>query len=244
MVSAVYHRGYHGPLAWRYPRGRPIIIGDSPPPQSPITIGPWWDLQVGVAGTGKSTIANSISESLRGLERLGAFLFFHRNDRARSHPDGVIRTLAYSLALSDPHIAAAISAIIQRDPAVLNAPLLAQFEMLLLQPLQSVEHFIQGPILVILDALDECGEPGSRNVLLSTIATEFPKLPTFIRLLITSRREADIDRHFRSRFVPKELDPPGSARDVEIFMSHEIDRIREHHDLDPAWPEQSYIRDL
>ncbi|KAJ7185080.1 WD40 repeat-like protein [Mycena pura] len=198
----------------------------------------------GVAGTGKSTIATSISESLRGLERLGAFLFFDRNDRARSHPDGVIRTIAYSLALSNPHIAAAVSNVIQRDPAVVNAPLPTQFETLLLQPLQSVEHLIQGPILIILDALDECGEPSSRNVLLSTISTEFHKLPAFIRFLITSRHEADIDRHFRTRIVAKELDPQSSAHDIEIFISHEINRIRKQHDLDPAWPEQSYIRQL
>ncbi|KAJ7191429.1 WD40 repeat-like protein, partial [Mycena pura] len=198
----------------------------------------------GVAGTGKSTIATTISESLRGLERLGAFLFFDRNDLARSHPDGVIRTIAYSLALSNPHIAAAISTVIQRDPAVVNAPLPTQFETLLLQPLQSVEHLIQGPILIILDALDECGEPSSRNVLLSMISTEFHKLPAFIRFLITSRHQSDIDRHFRSRIVAKELDSQGSTHDIEIFISHEINRIRKQHDLDPAWPEQNYIQQL
>ncbi|KAJ7687664.1 hypothetical protein B0H14DRAFT_894940 [Mycena olivaceomarginata] len=70
----------------------------------------------GVAGSGKSTISTTISNSFRGLERLGAFLFFDRNDRAHSHPDSVIRTLAYQLAQSNPHIASAISAAIQRDP--------------------------------------------------------------------------------------------------------------------------------
>ncbi|KAJ7190669.1 hypothetical protein GGX14DRAFT_603899 [Mycena pura] len=160
------------------------------------------------------------SESLRGLERLGAFLFFDRNDPARSHPDGVIRTIAYSLALSNPHIAAAISVVIQRDPAAVNAPLLTQFKMLL-QPLWSLAERV---------ALHDLNQ--------------FHKLPTFIRCLITSRREADIDRHFRSRIVAKELDPQDSARDVEIFIYHEIDRIRKQRNLDPAWPEQSYLQEL
>ncbi|KAJ7209403.1 hypothetical protein C8J57DRAFT_1484281 [Mycena rebaudengoi] len=40
----------------------------------------------GVAGSGKSTISTTISESFRAVDRLGAFLFFDRNDRARSHP--------------------------------------------------------------------------------------------------------------------------------------------------------------
>jgi hypothetical protein len=42
-VHGIHGGGIHGPSAWPYSRGRPIIIGDYPPPQSPITIGPWWD---------------------------------------------------------------------------------------------------------------------------------------------------------------------------------------------------------
>ncbi|KAJ7721986.1 hypothetical protein B0H16DRAFT_1699419, partial [Mycena metata] len=180
----------------------------------------------GVAGSGKSTISTTISESLRGLERLGAFLFFDRNDRARSHPDAVIRTIAYWLALSNPHIGSAVSAAIRRDPAVVNAPLQTQFKCLLLNPLQLAEQHIQGPLIVILDALDECGDPDSRLPLLSLLSEELPKLPHFLRVFVTSRRDSDITNHFGTCFEQRFLDTgASSSEDVEAFVRQELTRI-------------------
>ncbi|KAF7342157.1 WD40 repeat-like protein [Mycena venus] len=190
----------------------------------------------GVAGSGKSTISTTIAESFRAVHRLGAFMFFDRNAQATNHPNGIIRTIAYSLALSNLHIASTISGVIQRDPNVVNAPIRTQFTELLLEPLGSVESLIQGPILVILDGLDECGDPDSRDALLSIISTEFPKLPRLLRFLITSRVEADIFKHFRSRFAEKKLDTEASTQDVQFFIHYEMDRIRQQNDFGPAWP--------
>ncbi|KAJ7480975.1 hypothetical protein FB451DRAFT_1171549 [Mycena latifolia] len=173
----------------------------------------------GVAGSGKSTISTTVSESFRAVDRLGAFLFFDRNDVSRSHPAGVIRTMAHSLALANPHIGSAISAVIGRDPAVVNAPMPTQFRQLLLEPLRSAEQNIHGPILIILDALDECGDPESRATLLSLLSDEFPKLPRLLRFLITSRREADITDQFGSRFVEMDLATDPSAEKVGCGMA-------------------------
>ncbi|KAJ7459975.1 hypothetical protein B0H11DRAFT_2242209 [Mycena galericulata] len=198
----------------------------------------------GVAGSGKSTISTTIAESFRAIDRLGAFLFFDRNDKERSHPDAIIRTLAYSLAASNPHIGEAISAAIHCDPPIINAPIRTQFRSLLLDPLQSAEHSIQGPILIVLDALDECGDPDSRRGLLSLLSTELTKLPHLIRFFITSRREEDILVHFQSRFTEKTLDTGASSEDVGTFIRHEMNRIREHRQLDLAWPEQQHVQAL
>ncbi|KAJ7107835.1 hypothetical protein C8R44DRAFT_986937 [Mycena epipterygia] len=198
----------------------------------------------GVAGSGKSTISTTVSESFRGLERLGAFLFFDRNDRAHSHPDSVIRTLAYQLALSNPHIASAISAAIQRDPAIVSAPIRTQFKALLLDPLESVEASIQGPIVIILDALDECGDATSRGALLPILSVELPKLPHLFRFLITSRAEKDITDQFQTRFASKQLDVSSGTDDIALYIRHKMDSIREREDLGPTWPEESDIRQL
>jgi hypothetical protein len=194
----------------------------------------------GVAGSGKSTISTTISESLRGVERLGAFLFFDRNDRAHNHPDAVIRTIAYWLALSSSHIGSAVSAAIRRDPAVVNAPLRTQFKCLLLEPLKVAEQHMQGPIIVILDALDECGDPDSRLPLLSLLSEELPKLPHFLRVFITSRRDSDITSCFGTHFVQRFLDTGlSSSNDVEAFIRHEL----AHIDGLPS-PEEIQIREL
>ncbi|KAJ7121447.1 WD40-repeat-containing domain protein [Mycena epipterygia] len=199
----------------------------------------------GVAGSGKSTISTTVSESFRAVDRLGAFLFFDRNDSARSHPGAVISTLAYKLALSNPHIASAVAEVIRRDPAVVDAPIRTQFKMLLLDPLYSAVQHIQGPVLIILDALDECGDPRSRAVLLSLFATEFPKLPHLFRILITSRRNPDIADKFRSRFLEMEMDMGAtSTNDVELYFRHEMAQIRQNRRLAQTWPEERDIRAL
>ncbi|KAJ6568883.1 WD40 repeat-like protein, partial [Mycena capillaripes] len=199
----------------------------------------------GVAGSGKSTISTTISESLRAVERLGAFLFFGRDDSTGSHPDAVIRTLAYSLALSSPHICLAISAAIQRDPAVVNSPIRTQFTSLLLEPLLSAENSIQGPILIILDALDECGDRDSRAALLAVLSDGFPKLPSVFRIFISCRPEQDIIDQFGG-FAQKHLNPgtSSSSNDVQLFIRHEMDRIRRKAKLGPTWPQEHDIQCL
>ncbi|KAJ7107903.1 WD40-repeat-containing domain protein [Mycena epipterygia] len=188
----------------------------------------------GVAGSGKSSISTTISESFRAVDRLGAFLFFDRNDSSKSHPSAVIRTIAYKLALSNQHIGSAISDVIHRDPAVVDAPIRTQFKALLLDPLVSAEQHMQGPILIILDALDECGDPRSRAALLSLLSTEFRKLPSLF--------------HYESasRFLEMGLDTgvPSSTGDVDLFIRHEMEDIQQRHSLGPTWPEERHIRAL
>ncbi|KAF7333346.1 WD40 repeat-like protein [Mycena venus] len=163
------------------------------------------------------------------------------------HPDAVIRTLAYSLALSNPqHIGKAISDAILRDQGVVNAPIGTQFKKLLLEPLSSVKDSMHGPILIILDALDECGDHHSRAALLSILSREFPNLPSLFRILITSRAEQDIDIHFGSRFRKRDLDPAASPsnEDVRLFIVHEMNRIRDENNVEAPWPEEQHIQDL
>ncbi|KAJ7093766.1 WD40-repeat-containing domain protein [Mycena epipterygia] len=198
-----------------------------------------------VAGSGKSTISTTISEAFRAVDRLGAFLFFDRNDTSRSHPGAVIRTIAYKLALSNHHIGSAIFDVIHRDPTVVDAPIRTQFKALLLNPLTSVEQHMSGPILIILDALDECGDPPSRAALLSLLSNEFPKLPRVFRLLITSRREPDIIDEFRSCVTEMHLDTGVASRDdVELFLRHELAQIQVRKTLASTWPGEPSIQQL
>ncbi|KAJ7611212.1 hypothetical protein FB45DRAFT_1065901 [Roridomyces roridus] len=200
----------------------------------------------GVAGCGKSTISTTISERFRALDRLGAFLFFQRGNSAHSDPAAVVRTLAYSLGLFDARFAAAITAAINRDAGIVNAPIRTQFAELLLAPLQSVEQYMDGPILIIIDALDECGDAESRGALLSLLADEFPKLPCMFRFLITSRRESDIVGRFKTRLEEISLNPGiiASTADIAVFFRHEMAQIREQKNLDVAWPGEASIQSL
>ncbi|KAF9059433.1 WD40-repeat-containing domain protein [Rhodocollybia butyracea] len=202
----------------------------------------------GVAGAGKSTIATSISEYFRELGRLGAFLFFTRN---KSNPADVIRTIAFHLACSNTHVASAICAAIDKDHALIDSPIHTQFQKLLLEPLTAAQNHIHGPIIVVIDALDECSDADSRRTLVSLISNEFPKLPTAVRFFITSRPDSDIASKFENQ--PKiakhllDITVLSSFTDIRIYLDNEMVEIRERHshqNLTPTWPGESQMKTL
>ncbi|KAK6981439.1 hypothetical protein R3P38DRAFT_3234209 [Favolaschia claudopus] len=100
----------------------------------------------GVAGSGKSTIASSLS--------------FSRNDVTGSEPILILHSIALGLANAHPNIKQAICRA--DDANLVHAPFNKQFRELLLRPLVSVKQHLVGPIILVLDALDECGDD-SRN---------------------------------------------------------------------------------
>jgi len=205
----------------------------------------------GPAGSGKSTISTTIAEHFRELHRLGAFILFNRNDPVQSDPRAVIRTMAHQVACADPNIQSAICQKINGAFNVSTAPIHTQFSKLLLEPLTAVAKLhIQGPIIIILDALDECGHPESRQSLVALIAKEFSRLPSGYRFFITSRAEPDIEPKFmKSHILPLELDirTRSTNTDVLSYIRHEMTNIRELHskyDLAPEWPGESNVHIL
>ena len=147
----------------------------------------------GPAGTGKSTILNTLAHYSLQLCRQGAFLFWDRNDPDNSEPRRVIRTLAYQLARFDPNFARELDSQIKTRPSITKSSLDSQFQYLLQRPLAVLsEKGDCGPIIIVLDALDECGTPESRKQLLITLSTGLPKLSKVVRILIASRDQPDI----------------------------------------------------
>ncbi|KIM84728.1 hypothetical protein PILCRDRAFT_67515 [Piloderma croceum F 1598] len=199
----------------------------------------------GVAGCGKSTISTTIARYFRDLGRLGAFLFFNRNN-ASDEPNTVIRTLSYQLASFDPVINAAVCAQIERNPTIIDAPLHDQFVELLQEPLKSHPGLNnQGPIVIIFDALDECASPESRRDLLRILSRELAKLPLVFRFFITSRMEIDIATAFMDRhnIMVRELDTYTEANtsDIALYLHHSFATIRQMFALETYWPGEERI---
>ena len=51
---------------------------------------------------------------------------------------------------------------------------------------------LAGPVVLVVDAMDEAGTKETRQPLLDAIAEEFPNLPQTVKIIITSRDEQDI----------------------------------------------------
>jgi hypothetical protein len=205
----------------------------------------------GLAGSGKSTISTTLAEHFRALGRLGAFLFFDRNNPSRSEPAAVVPTLCYKLALFDPTIRAAVCTQIEHDPSITEASLRVQFTKLLREPLSSLAVLHdKGPVIVVLDAFDECGNVSSRRDLLALLGHDLAKFPPAFRFLITSRREPDIEAVFSccSNIVTKELDIMNDVNvsDISLYFRHHLSSYQGHpiFQLASDWPGEEKIEAL
>ena len=194
----------------------------------------------GLAGTGKSTLSTTIAQIMRKVNRLGAFFFFNSHIPQRNFST-LIRTLAYQLAMFDARFAATIFQVIENNEHIAGMPLEFQFEQLLsANALKSVE-WSEGPILLIVDALDECGSEADRKILMQALARSFSGLPSFIRILLVSRPELDIQRALEShphlRPYPLDIDSATNKHDVLEFIRYRLEEIRiKDGYLGDRWP--------
>jgi hypothetical protein len=99
----------------------------------------------------------------------------------------VVRTLAYKLGTFDPRIGLAIATAIDSYPSIKDRLLDVQFTKLIIEPLTSLPDLqTSGPIVLVFDALDKCGNSAQRETLLEVLRTmsESCHLPSIIRVLM------------------------------------------------------------
>lgn len=204
----------------------------------------------GGAGLGKSTLTTTIAEYFRRLQRRGAFIFFDRNTPLESHPSRVICTLAYQLAQHDEGVRSAIATAIEQDPQLVTAPFSTQLISLICEPLSTASTHVVGPIVIIFDALDECGDPSSRRQILDLLSSQdFAKLPSQFRFLVTGRPEHDIRGALEScSHVNAVALSRASDKDMTMYIQHEVGIIyaRRHRtdELPEGWPGAMQIERL
>jgi NACHT domain len=204
----------------------------------------------GPAGSGKSTISTTLADRFRRAKQLGAFLFFDRDVTERSNPAVVARTLAYQLSSFYPQIGNLIMTAIQSSPQILISPIPSQFQELLVEPLSCIESLdTDSKIVLVLDALDECGTKQDRKALLEVLAEKSAHLPTSFRLVITSRTDLDIRLAFESQphILTLELDLTSTAshNDILTYFRYHMNTVQKKKSyLGTDWPGKEKIRAL
>ena len=149
----------------------------------------------GQAGTGKSSIVYEIARRFRAMKRLTSYFIFLRAEQSKREDYLFFTTLVYDLSSRYPSFKTALGKVIRDNVRLRNAQdYHTLFEYLLLQPLRDV-HII-GPILIIIDALDESGDATDKNGLHAFLAKRLAELPSNVRILITSRPDVGITRSF------------------------------------------------
>ena len=117
----------------------------------------------GLAGTGKSTIAQSFSEMVAKEGILGASFFCSRDYLDRKELKNIFPTLTYQLACHYPHFRSHIIATLKEDPTLAHTSLISQLENLLVDPLSGKNV----SCLIVIDALDECIDDQPASAILS-----------------------------------------------------------------------------
>jgi WD40 repeat protein len=202
----------------------------------------------GIAGSGKSTIAQTFAERCHEKGRLGASFFCSRDFEDRSNIRLIFPTLAYYLALQSPEFEAALILIIGKSPDISRDSLAVQFEDLIIRPLLLANIH---DITIIIDALDECEDKESVSTILSVMARHAHKI-SFAKFFITGRPEPRIQSGFRLRslrphtevFLLHEVDQVSVDQDIELYLRSHLSQIAEERiswDLTYPWPSDEDI---
>ena len=164
---------------------------------------------VGMAGTGKTAIAQTICALIDGHEAaiLGGSFFCSRSSGVLAQRDVrcVVPTLVQLFARQSAEFSKALANELARDPDILHKTIATQVQRLLYRPLLTLQNF-KRPIVFVIDALDECGgqstvdEVETHQIVsdmleaLVNSSLSGKKLP--IKFLVTSRPETHIrDTH-------------------------------------------------
>ena len=135
----------------------------------------------GPAGTGKSSIAHTIAHRFRELERLGSCFCFDRNQMAEGRHEKVFGTIARDLAKCDASLRKKLAIVVRHDAALKKTTdILQQWEELIMKPVKALSEAIMGPIVIIIDALDESGNTDSRRVLLRILGNTENRILSFL----------------------------------------------------------------
>ena len=199
----------------------------------------------GVAGSGKSAIAHTIAELFYRQKRLGSSYCFDRADQANRRPDNLLSTIALNIADLDQRWKMSLHDIVKEDPSLqTTVSATEQFEKFILEPAKALTTV--GPILVVIDALDESAEGQSRKDLLDALAKGISNLPSNFRILMTARPEPDIVSAFKNNphtlfKYMNSIDEASNTADIALFIETCLSDVSS---LEDKWPNKRWCQML
>lgn len=208
---------------------------------------------MGMAGTGKSTVARTVARWLGDHNRLGASFFFSRGQGDRGHAAKFFSTLAFELATSVPALKPILRKAILATSGIETKSLRYQWKNLLYYPLKELNgtRSHQQAIHIVVDALDECENEKDVQAILKLI-TEVQDLKNIhLTIFLTSRPEVPVRTGFRDMprttyrdLILHEIPRDVVRADIRLYLRKEMDRIRENFEILEDWPEETSITKL
>ena len=204
----------------------------------------------GLAGTGKSTIAQTFAERMFADGRLGASFFCSRDFEDRSNLQAIFPTLAYQLAFQYPLFRKKLLQVLKACPDARKQSLCSQMERFIIGPLKAASV----STLIIIDALDECKDEEPASAVLSILSRYINEIPD-VKFFITGRPEPRIHSGFRLKsLLPitevlklHEVKPEAVNNDIRMYFQAQLTDLAEtqtHFSSSGNWPSQSDVEIL
>ena len=201
----------------------------------------------GLAGTGKSAIAQTIAERLFADDQLGASFFCSRDFEDRSNLHFIFPTLAVQLARRYLKFRSIFIPLARSDPGIAYESLCNQMDKLIVQPL--VESAIS--TVIVIDALDECKDEESASAILSVLGQFVSQIPQ-VKIFVTGRPEPRIREGFRlpllarvtDVFVLHEVKSGRVNSDIRLFFKHKLSELASRQRGLDDWPAEEQLDQL
>jgi len=201
----------------------------------------------GLAGTGKSTIAQTIAERAFANGCLGASFFCSRGFEDRSNLKSVFPTLAFQLAQRYSSFRSSLIPLLQSNPDIIYESLQDQMNKLLVEPLQSACL----STVIVIDALDECNDEDPESAILLVLGQSISEIPR-VKFFVTSRPETHIMTGFRGPllagltdvFTLHDIGPSTVNNDIHYFFKHGLSKLAQQRGGVEGWPTSKQLDDL
>ena len=198
----------------------------------------------GVAGTGKTTIAQTVAARIFADGQLGASFFCSRDFEDRRNLQLIFPSIAVQLARRYSQFRSTFVQLVRSDPEIIHESLYSQMRKLIVQPLR--ESNIS--TVIVINALDECKDKESTSAILSVLGQFVSEIPD-VKFFITGRPEPRIQEGFRlpllaeatDVFVLHDVEPDQVENDIMLFFEHEFSGlVRRRRGLD-GWPPKEQL---
>jgi len=194
----------------------------------------------GLPGIGKTSLAHSICASLHDQDQLAGAYFCRRDNPALSEPINILPTLIYKLAIIFPPFRSIVAERLRKDPNITPE---SMKHTLFIDFIRELSGLPEKTLVLVIDALDECGSSQSRPSILKSLTIAAAHVP-WLKIIITSRTEGDIQRCFNGLTPATHLrydmtTDKEATSDLRIFAKHRFAKVVSKRFLQPSWPEQS-----
>ncbi|PTB58675.1 hypothetical protein M431DRAFT_477859 [Trichoderma harzianum CBS 226.95] len=207
----------------------------------------------GMAGTGKTTISLTIAHEYHQKKRLGASFFFSRGGGDLASAKKFAATISVQLAEQSPELRQLILNAATLNPRIGHLNLYNQWEKLVLEPLGLLEsNSVQQPLLIVVDALDECDDEKDIGTLIECFASTIANVKEIpIRIFITSRPELPIHLtlsrvsiNLRQHFALHSIEQAIVDGDLRIYYQYHLTQLSQRYVWDKRIILDNAIRTL